>query len=96
VMGAPGAGCAWTSLCRGNRPDLLDMMCKLAIHQRINFLWRPRLRHPDDEMVLEVAAAAGAGYIVTHNVADSRDRSLPSIRVVTPAELLRLLPREPS
>lgn len=71
-------------------------MCKLAIHQRINFLWRPRLRDPDDEMVLEVAAAAGAGYIVTHNVADSRDRSLPSIRVVTPAELLRLLPGEPS
>jgi len=75
---------------------VLDMMCKLAIHQRIHFLWRPRLRDPDDEMVLEVAAAAGAGYIVTHNVGDFRDQSLPSIRVVTPAEFLRLLPGEPS
>jgi putative PIN family toxin of toxin-antitoxin system len=75
---------------------VLDMMCKLAIHQKIHFLWRPRLRDPDDEMVLEVAAAAGAGFIVTHNVSDFRDRSLPSIRVVTPAEFLRLLPGGPS
>src|SRR5438874_2096093 len=40
--------------------------------QEIHFLWRPFLTDPDDDMVLELAFAAGCRYIVTHNVKDFR------------------------
>jgi putative PIN family toxin of toxin-antitoxin system len=74
---------------------VLDMLARVAIHQPIHYLWRPRLRDPDDEMVLELAAAAGARFIVTHNVNDFRHRMFPAIDVVTPAELLGRLPSPP-
>ena len=38
--------------------------------QEIHFLWRPFLSDPDDDMVLELAFAAGCRHIVTHNVKD--------------------------
>jgi predicted nucleic acid-binding protein len=38
--------------------------------QEIHFLWRPFLRDADDDMVLELAFAAGCRHIVTHNVKD--------------------------
>jgi predicted nucleic acid-binding protein len=36
----------------------------------INFRWRPQLRDPNDEMVLECAVNAGAKAIVTFNQRD--------------------------
>src|SRR5438128_1560960 len=47
---------------------VLDDLCVLGERQLVYFLWRPTLRDPDDEFVLEVAVAAGCPYIVTHNV----------------------------
>ena len=38
--------------------------------QEIHFLWRSFLADADDDMVLELAFAAGCRYIVTHNVKD--------------------------
>ena len=37
---------------------------------KTHFLWRPTLRDPNDEMVLEVAANGGAEAIVTFNRQD--------------------------
>src|SRR5207302_1849489 len=34
---------------------LLDALCAVCIPVEISFLWRPVLRDPDDEMVLEIA-----------------------------------------
>jgi putative PIN family toxin of toxin-antitoxin system len=56
------------------------------------FLWRPMLRDPDDEMVLDAAVSSRAKAIVTFNVQDF----LPEARqfnldVLTPAEVLRRL-----
>ena len=36
--------------------------------QEIHFLWRPFLPDADDDMVLELAVAAGCRHIITHNV----------------------------
>src|SRR5687767_13563572 len=36
--------------------------------QEIFFLWRPFLRDPGDDMILELAFASNCRYVVTHNV----------------------------
>lgn len=69
----------------------LRHLASIAHLQDIHFLWRPILRDPDDDMVLECAIASQAGIIVTHNIKDfARARSL---RVVakTPQEFLEYL-----
>jgi putative PIN family toxin of toxin-antitoxin system len=59
--------------------------------QDIHFLWRPFLRDPDDDMVLECAVAAGCPYIVTHNVRDFRRTESLGVAAVTPAQFLQIL-----
>ncbi len=34
--------------------DILDYICEIAHEQKIYFLWRPFLRDPNDDMVLEL------------------------------------------
>lgn len=71
--------------------DLLDYLCQVARHQRIFFLWRPCLPDPKDDMVLELAAAAGCESIVTHNQRDFSGSERLGVRVDTPRDFLRLL-----
>ena len=62
----------------------------LAAEQRIFFLWRPLLPDSDDDMLLELAVAAQADYLVTHNVRDfSPAPAAFGLRIVTPGEFLR-------
>lgn len=53
------------------------------------FLWRPWLPDPKDDMVLEVAVAAGCRAVVTYNVADFRGAERLGVRVWTPQNLLK-------
>lgn len=66
-------------------------LASLAHLQDIHFLWRPFLKDPDDDMVLECAVAAGCSHIVTHNVRDFRRSTQLGVQAVTPAEFLQLL-----
>lgn len=50
--------------------DVLDYVCSVAHHHSVYFLWRPFLKDPDDDLVLELAVEAGCDTIVTHNVRD--------------------------
>ncbi len=59
--------------------------------QDVHFLWRPFLRDPDDDMVLECAVAGGCRYIVTHNVKDFRHTEQLGVQAVTPKVFLQLL-----
>src|SRR5262245_26237536 len=63
--------------------QLLDYLCLVAIRQPIYYLWRPFLRDPKDDMVLEVAVAAGCDSIVTYNQRDFQHARRFGIRVVT-------------
>ena len=48
----------------------LDALIALAEPVRTHFLWRPQLRDPNDEMVLETAVNGRADALVTFNVRD--------------------------
>ncbi|HEY0157121.1 MAG TPA: hypothetical protein VGF28_07500 [Thermoanaerobaculia bacterium] len=39
--------------------DLLDYLCGVSVHQEVFFLWRPFLRDAADDMIVELAVAAG-------------------------------------
>jgi predicted nucleic acid-binding protein len=53
-------------------------------------LWRPFLRDPDDDMVVECAASSGSAFIVTHNRDFDRVGEL-KVQAITPAGFLKLL-----
>jgi putative PIN family toxin of toxin-antitoxin system len=48
--------------------ELLDAMAKVLVPVRLSFLWRPRLKDPADEMVLETAVNGEADRLVTFNL----------------------------
>jgi putative PIN family toxin of toxin-antitoxin system len=71
--------------------DVLDYMCRVGQHHAIHFLWRPQLRDPEDDMVLELAVEAAAQIIVTHNVRDFAGAERFAVRVVRPQEFLEMI-----
>ena len=56
--------------------DLLDYICATSKHTKIYYLWRPCLKDPKDDMVLELAVAAKADFIVTYNLTLVIDKRL--------------------
>lgn len=67
--------------------DVIDYLCAQAIHHKIFYLWRPKLKDPDDDFVLELSVKARA-TIVTWNVGDFRNARNLGVSVVTPREFL--------
>ena len=67
---------------------ILDYFCGHSEHQKIHFLWRPRLPDPKDDHVLELAFASQTKFIVTHNIKDFKGVEAFGIRSITPQELL--------
>jgi predicted nucleic acid-binding protein len=47
--------------------EILDAFAKIAVRVPLRFLWRPRLKDPGDEMVLETAVNGAAERLVTFN-----------------------------
>jgi predicted nucleic acid-binding protein len=55
-----------------------------------HFMWRPQLRDPGDELVLEAAVNGQAAAIVTFNQRDFGEMPATfGIEVLSPAEMLR-------
>lgn len=68
--------------------DVLDYVCAVGHRREIFYLWRPLLRDPKDDMVLELAVTGGCQFIVTFNREDFAAAEQFGIRVVTPQEFL--------
>lgn len=68
--------------------DVLDYLCSIAAHHEIFYLWRPFLRDPKDDMVLEVAVAAGCESIVSYNKADFQGSERFGVDVESAKEIL--------
>ena len=67
---------------------VIDYVCSVASHHKIYYLWRPFLRDPNDDMVLELAVSSDASVIVTHNKRDFAGVDRFGLRVVSPREFL--------
>ena len=76
------------SLTQEDVTQLVDTLCALAHHQKIYFLWRPYLRDVGDELVLELAVAAGCDYVVTYNKSNFAGTERFGIDVIDPRALL--------
>ncbi len=70
---------------------LLDSICSMGVQARIFYLWRPYLKDPYDDHILELAVAAGSKYIVTYNRKDFQDVERFGIQIMEPREILRLI-----
>lgn len=72
----------------------LDAIIAMAEPVRTHFLWRPQLRDPNDEMVLEAAVNGRADALVTFNVRDYGDSgSRFGVEVLLPAEAIARIKR---
>ena len=69
----------------------LDYLLAASDLQEVFFLWRPFLPDPDDDLILELAVAAGCRYIVTHNLRDFRGVEKFGIEAVAPSDFLKLI-----
>lgn len=67
----------------------LDFIASVSECKKINFLWRPYLPDPDDDLVLEVAVAGQADWIVTYNSKDFVGSDRFGIRIISPQEFIK-------
>jgi len=68
---------------------VLDNLCRLSEHQKIYYLWRPFLKDPNDDHILELAVASQTEIIVTHNIKDFNGIDNSGIRAIPPKQLLK-------
>jgi len=72
----------------------IDGLIAIAEPVQNHFRWRPQLRDPGDELVLEAAVNGGAAAIVTFNEKDLREaRRQFGIDVIRPGEALKRIAR---
>jgi putative PIN family toxin of toxin-antitoxin system len=76
-----------TELTAEEIDDIVDFICSRAVLDKIFYLWRPVLKDPGDDFVLELAVKANA-TIVTWNIADFKHAVRFGIAVLTPREFL--------
>ncbi len=85
-------------LAHGLAPDAIDEflaeLAALVEPVEVHLLWRPQVRDPNDEMVLEAAINGQADALITYNVTDfalAGERF--AIPILRPADLLKKVRR---
>lgn len=71
--------------------SVIDDLCAIGRPQSIFYLWRPLLKDPCDEMVLELAVASGVEYIITFKTVDFREANKFGIKPIRPKEFITIL-----
>ena len=71
--------------------DVIEYICQIGNEQQVFFLWRPFLRDPNDDMVLELAIAAGCNFIITHNKKDFKNIGDFGVQAISPVEFLQII-----
>ena len=68
---------------------ILDMICNLSNKCEIYFLWRPYLKDPKDDFILELAVESESEYIITYNKSDFKGVEKFGVKAIAPKEFLK-------
>ena len=74
--------------------DALGFVRKILSYshkQSIYFRWRPWLKDPNDDMILELAIASQSVFIVTFNLKDFQNVELFGIEAISPLDFLEIV-----
>ena len=69
--------------------SILDYLCQLSSRHKISYLWRPYLKDPKDDFILELAVEAGCDFIITYNKKDFFGVEFFNIKILSPKEFLQ-------
>lgn len=72
----------------------LRYFAQISHRQEVFFLWRPWLKDPKDDMVLEAAVASQSHFIITFNQKDFSNINRFGIQITTPKEFLRIIEKK--
>lgn len=75
----------------GELDQILDNLCAMANRHDVFYLWRPMLRDPGDDLILELAVKANCRYIVTYNKQDFEGVDAFDVNIVDAREFLQIL-----
>ena len=64
----------------------IDYLCKVSLHRKIFYLWRPTLRDADDDFLLDLAVEA---QVV--NTKDFRGVEKFNLKLTTPKDFMQIL-----
>jgi len=70
---------------------ILDYVCYIGKKSDIYYLWRPYLKDPKDDMILELAVESESDFIITFNKKDFEGTNRFGIKVLTPKEFFRMI-----
>ncbi len=80
-----------TGLTGSDIENLIDYMCAIGKRRQVHFLWRPSLKDPSDDFVLELAVESECDYIVTHNLRDFTGIEKFGVKAITPQAFLQVI-----
>ena len=71
--------------------DVIDYLCKVSSIRRVFYLWRPVLKDPKDDHILELAVEARCTTIITYNKKDFVGAAQFGIAIESPLEFMNRL-----
>ncbi len=79
------------NLDKADVDSVLDYICLIADKRKIFYLWRPYLKDPKDDMILELAVESECDYIITFNKKDFEGIKRFGIKAITPKKFLEII-----
>lgn len=70
---------------------ILDKLCQVSEKCKVFFLWRPFLKDPRDDFILELAVESQCDFIITYNTKDFIGSENFDIKAITPKEFLKII-----
>jgi len=69
--------------------DIIDYICEIGKERKIFYLWRPFLKDPKDDFILELAVESQSEYIITYNKKDFIGSEQFGSKILDPKEFLQ-------